>query len=111
MSYQIDDTIRAINTLMLVLVVVPSFVIACRAFTSHSTLKSIRYILAYAFVCFSISAMLSIIINILVSLHASMHDTTSLANVRNLIKNSGLLVLVYGLYSVHQGGDTHDKGN
>lgn len=100
-----DDTIRGINTFILILVIYPSLIIAWRSYHSHSTLKSIRFVLSATFFMFTIACLLSLYINFQIGRMPS-DVIMDIANIRNLIKNSGLLILVCGLFSIHQeGGD------
>lgn len=96
-----DDMVRTLNTVILALTVYPAFIVASRSFHSHSTLSSIRYVLTWSFLSLTFSALVSIYINLLVFHNAPIAYIMTLANIRNLVKNTGVLVLVFGLYRIH----------
>lgn len=90
---------------MVTAIVIPAALIAYNSFISESHLRSVRYVMLFSFGLISLAAILSININILIFNHISSNEIAYLANIRNLVKNIGMLILTFGfLYIIKKRG-------
>lgn len=100
-----DNILRIINTIMVTAIVIPAALIAYNSFISKSHLRSVRYVMLFSFGCIALAAILSININILIFNDILPEDVFYLANIRNLVKNTGMLILTFGfLYVLERRG-------